>query len=400
MTLAPYACDPALSRGRRYPEPVAPTRSEFQRDRDRIVHSTAFRRLVYKTQVFLNHEGDLFRTRLTHSLEVAQLGRSIARTLRLNEDLVEAIALAHDLGHTPFGHAGQDALNHCLKTYNPESAGFEHNLQSLRVVDALEERYPAYNGLNLSFETREGILKHCSRRNARHIEAREPGGVAHRFLEPAATGLPKWQQPSLEAQLANLADEIAYNAHDIDDGVRSGLLSLEQLEDVELFSQYRHETLRAHPDLQGRRLLFETIRRMLSAQVYNVMDATGLALQKAAPANVEAVRQHAALVCFSDEMAAQSASLKRFLFQNLYRHPQVIQTTQAAKQVMRDLFEAYMADPAQMPQAHIDRFDGIDMPHAAGAKPERVVADYVAGMTDRFATKEHERLKGRAAFPV
>jgi dGTPase len=400
MSLAPYACDPAVSRGRRYPEPVAPTRSEFQRDRDRIVHSTAFRRLVYKTQVFLNHEGDLFRTRLTHSLEVAQLGRSIARTLRLNEDLVEAIALAHDLGHTPFGHAGQDALNHCLKTYNPESAGFEHNLQSLRVVDALEERYPAYNGLNLSFETREGILKHCSRRNARHIEAREPGGVAHRFLEPAATGLPRWQQPSLEAQLANLADEIAYNAHDIDDGVRSGLLSLEQLEDVELFSQYRRETLRAHPDLQGRRLLFETIRRMLSAQVYNVMDATGLALQKAAPANVEAVRQHAALVCFSDEMAAQSASLKRFLFQNLYRHPQVIQTTQAAKQVMRDLFEAYMADPAQMPQAHIDRFDGIDMPHAVGAKPERVVADYIAGMTDRFATKEHERLKGRAAFPV
>ena len=226
MSLAPYACDPALSRGRRYPEPAAPTRSEFQRDRDRIVHSTAFRRLVYKTQVFLNHEGDLFRTRLTHSLEVAQLGRSIARTLRLNEDLVEAIALAHDLGHTPFGHAGQDALSHCLKTHNPESAGFEHNMQSLRVVDALEERYPAYNGLNLSFETREGILKHCSRRNARHIEAREPGGVAHRFLAPASTALPRWQQPSLEAQLANLADEIAYNAHDIDDGVRSGLLSL------------------------------------------------------------------------------------------------------------------------------------------------------------------------------
>jgi dGTPase len=400
MSLAPYACDPALSWGRRYPEPAAPTRSEFQRDRDRIVHSTAFRRLVYKTQVFLNHEGDLFRTRLTHSLEVAQLGRSIARTLRLNEDLVEAIALAHDLGHTPFGHAGQDALNHCLKTHNPESAGFEHNLQSLRVVDALEERYPAYNGLNLSFETREGILKHCSRRNARHIEAREPGGVAHRFLAPASTGLPKWQQPSLEAQLANLADEIAYNAHDIDDGVRSGLLSLEQLEEVELFSQYRRETLRAHPGLQGRRLLFETIRRMLSAQVYNVIDATGLALQKAAPASVEAVRQHAALVCFSQDMAAQSASLKRFLLQNLYRHPQVIQTTQAAKQVVRDLFEAYMADPAQMPQAHIDRFDGIESPHTAGAKPERVVADYIAGMTDRFATKEHERLKGRAVFPV
>ncbi|WP_309678517.1 deoxyguanosinetriphosphate triphosphohydrolase [Polaromonas sp.] len=400
MTLAAYACDPALSRGRRYPEPAAPTRSEFQRDRDRIVHSTAFRRLVYKTQVFLNHEGDLFRTRLTHSLEVAQLGRSIARTLRLNEDLVEAIALAHDLGHTPFGHAGQDALNQCLKNHNPDSAGFEHNLQSLRVVDALEERYPAYNGLNLSFETREGILKHCSRRNARHIEAREPGGVAQRFLAPATTaGRPRPQQPSLEAQLANLADEIAYNAHDIDDGVRSGLLSLEQLDEVELFSQYRRESLGAHPGLQGRRLLFETIRRMLSAQVYDVMDATGSALRQAAPSSVQDVRQHAALVGFSGSMAVQSASLKRFLLQNLYRHPQVMQTTQAAKHVMRELFEVYMADPAQMPQAHTDRIDGIDMPPTAGAKPERVVADYIAGMTDRFATKEHERLKGRAAFP-
>jgi len=399
MTLAPYACDPALSRGRRYPEPPAPTRSDFQRDRDRIVHSTAFRRLVYKTQVFLNHEGDLFSTRLTHSLEVAQLGRSIARTLQLNEDLVEAIALAHDLGHTPFGHAGQDALNACLKTYNPESAGFEHNLQSLRVVDALEERYPAYNGLNLTFETREGILKHCSRRNARHIEAREPGGVGHRFIVQASV-VAQWQQPSLEAQLANLADEIAYNAHDIDDGVRSGLLSLEQLEAVALFSQYHHETLQDHPALRGRRLLFEIIRRMLSAQVYNVIDATRLALQKAAPSDVQAVRQLPPLVCFSREMALQSASLKRFLLQNLYRHPQVVQTTQAAQQVVRDLFAAYMSDPAQMPQAHIDRFDGIDTPHAVGAKPERVVADYIAGMTDRFAAKEHERLKGRAVFPV
>jgi dGTPase len=247
--LAPYACDPAASRGRRHPEPAAPTRSAFQRDRDRIVHSTAFRRLVYKTQVFLNHEGDLFRTRLTHSLEVAQLGRSIARTLRLNEDLVEAIALAHDLGHTPFGHAGQDALNACLKGHHADSAGFEHNLQSLRVVDTLEERYPDYNGLNLSFETREGILKHCSRRNARRIEAREPCGVAQRFLA-TEEGQPA-QQPGLEAQLANLADEIAYNAHDIDDGVRSGLLSLDQMDQVELFAQHRRETLLQPPGLAG-----------------------------------------------------------------------------------------------------------------------------------------------------
>ena len=399
MTLAAYACDSALTRGRRIPEPVAPTRSDFQRDRDRIVHSTAFRRLVYKTQVFLNHEGDLFRTRLTHSLEVAQLGRSIARTLQLNEDLVEAIALAHDLGHTPFGHAGQDALNACLKNHNPNSSGFEHNLQSLRVVDALEERYPTYNGLNLTFETREGILKHCSKRNARHIEAREPGGVAHRFVDQPGIASP-WRQPSLEAQLANLADEIAYNAHDMDDGVRSGLLSLEQLEDVPLFSQYRRETLTVYPDLQGRRLLFETIRRMLSAQVYDVIDATRLALQHARPADVDAVRQQAALVCFSDQMALQSTSLKRFLLQNLYRHPQVMQTTQAAQQMVRDLFDAYMSDPAQMPQSHIERFDGSDGPQAAAAKPERVVADYIAGMTDRFAGKEHERLMGHAVFPA
>jgi dGTPase len=400
--LAPYACDPADSRGRRHSELDAPTRSAFQRDRDRIVHSTAFRRLVYKTQVFLNHEGDLFRTRLTHSLEVAQLGRSIARTLHLNEDLVEAIALAHDLGHTPFGHAGQDALNACLKIHNPESAGFEHNLQSLRVVDTLEERYPDYDGLNLSFETREGILKHCSRRNARRIEAREPGGVAQRFLA-AAEGQPA-QQPGLEAQLANLADEIAYNAHDIDDGVRSGLLSLEQLAQVELFERYSRETLLQHPGLQGRRLLFETIRRMLSAQVYDVMDATRAALATAAVDSVQAVRLSPPLVCFSAEMAKKSSALKRFLLQNLYRHPQVVETTQTAQQVVRELFAAYMAAPAEMPQAHTDRFDRLESSPLAGAgspaKPERVVADYIAGMTDRFAAKEHERLIGRVAFPA
>ncbi len=392
-----YACDPAQSRGRRYPEMPAPTRSDFQRDRDRIVHSTAFRRLVYKTQVFLNHEGDLFRTRMTHSLEVAQLGRSIARTLHLNEDLVETIALAHDLGHTPFGHAGQDALNECLKSHNPDSAGFEHNLQSLRVVDSLEERYPSYNGLNLTFETREGILKHCSRRNAHRIEAREPDGVAQRFADQSDRPHP-WRQPSLEAQLANLADEIAYNAHDIDDGVRSGLLSLEQLQDVELFRLHSLQALQQHPELKGRRLLFETIRLMLSAQVYDVMQATRHALNHAAPQDVTAVRQQAALVCFTPAMAAQSAAMKRFLFHNLYRHPQVLGKTQAAQQVVRDLFAAYMADPAQMPASHSGRFDGIDVVHSKSARPERVVADYIAGMTDRFAAKEHARLSGKAMF--
>ena len=397
MKLAPYACNPAQSRGRRFAEPAAPTRSDFQRDRDRIVHSTAFRRLVYKTQVFLNHEGDLFRTRLTHSLEVAQLGRSIARSLQLNEDLVEAIALAHDLGHTPFGHAGQDALNDCLKQHNPLSAGFEHNLQSLRVVDSLEERYPVYDGLNLTFETREGILKHCSRRNARHIEAREPDGVARRFVDQNPNGS-QWLQPGLEAQLANLADEIAYNAHDIDDGVRSGLLTMAQLQDVELVERYSREARQQHPGLQGRRWLFETIRLMLSAQVYDVMDATRAALEQLAPGDVQAVRQSPALVGFTPGMALQSAALKRFLLHNLYRHPHVTEKAQAAQQVVRDLFAVYLDDPAQMPEAHVNRFDVVEITRKPGIKPERVVADYIAGMTDRFAAKEHERLKGRTVF--
>ena len=399
MNIAPYAAHPAHTRGRRIFEAPAPTRSDFQRDRDRIIHSTAFRRLVYKTQVFLNHEGDLFRTRLTHSLEVAQLGRSIARGLGLNEDLVETIALAHDLGHTPFGHAGQDALNACLKLHNPASAGFEHNLQSLRVVDSLEERYPDFDGLNLTFETREGILKHCSARNAKRIEAREPGGIAQRFVPPS-NGKPQVLQPSLEAQLTNLADEIAYNAHDIDDGVRSGLLSLEQLQGVELFAEFCAAALRDHPHLTGRRLLFEAIRRMLSAQVYDVLAATQAALAVAAPTSADEARQCPALVCFSAGMAAKSAVLKRFLFTNLYRHQQVLTTTQTAKDVVRDLFKAYLADPAQMPPAHAVLLKGQSAAtdESSALKTERVVADYIAGMTDRFAAKEHQRLYGGRAF--
>jgi dGTPase len=372
MQLAPFACDPAQSRGRRSEEAPAPTRTEFQRDRDRIVHSTAFRRLVYKTQVFLNHEGDLFRTRLTHSLEVAQLARSIARSLALNEDLVEAIALAHDLGHTPFGHAGQDALHDCMRDHG----GFEHNLQSLRVVDKLEERYPLYDGLNLTFETREGILKHCSRSNAQKLEAAEPGGVARRFLDGT--------QPSLEAQLCNLADEIAYNAHDIDDGVRSGLLTMEQLEGVELFERFRAQTMKEHPQLRGRRVLYEAIRRMLSAQVYDVIDAARASIALAAPRNVDDVRRAPPLVKFSASMAAASGALKHFLLHNLYRHPQVMSETQLAKQVVRELFDAYMADPSRMQTDFAGREDRA-----------RSVADYIAGMTDRFAAREHERLTGR-----
>ena len=408
-TLSVFASNPAQSRGRRFHEVPAPTRTEYQRDRDRIVHSTAFRRLVYKTQVFLNHEGDLFRTRLTHSLEVAQLGRSIARSLGLNEDLVEAIALAHDLGHTPFGHAGQDALNECMAGHG----GFEHNLQSLRVVDQLEQRYPLFDGLNLTFETREGILKHCSRTNAEKLEAVESESesesghqsqsqsqsqlntkthrsVARRFLDRS--------QPSLEAQLCNLADEIAYNAHDIDDGVRSGLITLAHLEDVPLFDDFRRETLAEHPHLhsepQGRRLLYETLRRMLSAQVYDVILATGQALAQHAPASADAARQMPPLVQFGPDMRDKSARLKKFLLQNLYRHPQVMLMTGQARQVVRDLFNTYCAAPHEMQAGFCARADaarGSTDEHSAVA---RTIADYIAGMTDRFAAREHERLTG------
>jgi dGTPase len=377
--LEAYACHPERSRGRRHAEVPAPTRNDFQRDRDRIVHSTAFRRLVYKTQVFLNHEGDLFRTRLTHSLEVAQLGRSIARSLGLNEDLVEAVALAHDLGHTPFGHAGQDTLNACMQ----EFGGFEHNLQSLRVVDFLEERYPEFDGLNLTFETREGILKHCARRNALIIEAQEPGGIAHRFLNGT--------EPSLEAQLCNLADAIAYNAHDIDDGVRSGLLTLSQMAEVPLFAHYKTLTLQQHPGLseanKARRLLYETIRRMLSDQVYDVIDVTRANLQKHKPQSADEARQAGALVAFGTEMADRVRDMKSFLFKHLYRHPQVMEMTNNAQTVVRELFDAYLSRPQEMSSDFSQR-----------EETPRAVADYIAGMTDRYATREHERLTGRRLF--
>jgi dGTPase len=375
MALAAYASQAARSRGRRHAEPPVRLRDDFQRDRDRIVHSTAFRRLVYKTQVFINHEGDLFRTRLTHSLEVAQLGRAIARGLGLNEDLVEAIALAHDLGHTPFGHAGQDALQSCMQGHG----GFEHNLQSLRVVDRLEQRYPTFDGLNLTFEAREGILKHCSRRDAEVLEAQEPGGVARRFLDGT--------QPSLEAQLTNLADEIAYNAHDIDDGVRSGLLTMAQLQALPLVHRHHAAVLADHPQLAGRRLLFEVLRRMLSEQIHDVIDASQAALDEAAPGDADAARLRAPLLRFSPGLRTQIVELKRLLMRELYRHPQVMRSTEAARQVVRELFAAYLDRPAEMPEDFAGRAD----------RP-RSVADYVAGMTDRFATREHRRLTGRDAF--
>ncbi|MCA0243078.1 MAG: deoxyguanosinetriphosphate triphosphohydrolase [Proteobacteria bacterium] len=377
--LAPWAVDPARSRGRRHPEPPALDRGEHQRDRDRVVHSTAFRRLMYKTQVFINHEGDLFRTRLTHSLEVAQLSRSVARTLALNEDLVEAIALAHDMGHTPFGHAGQDALQACMAAHG----GFEHNLQSLRVVDRLEQRYPAFDGLNLSFETREGILKHCSRRRAEALEAAEPGGVARRFIEGT--------RPSLEAQVVNLADEIAYNAHDVDDGMRSGLLDEAQLVGLAAYGRIRREVLAEHPGLEsaGRRLLFEVLRRMLAGQVRQLVDHLRQALREHAPADADALRRLPLLAQLPPPARAEFDELKRFLFSALYRHPQVMQTTAAARQVVSELFDAYAAAPQEMPADF----------SAADDRP-RAVADYIAGMTDRFALREYHRLTGRVPFPA
>jgi dGTPase len=365
--LAPYAAHSAHSRGRRHAEEAPGSRSEFQRDRDRIIHSTAFRRLEYKTQVFLNHEGDLFRTRLTHSIEVAQIGRTLARSLRLNEDLVEATALAHDVGHTPFGHVGQDVLNELMQDFG----GFEHNLQSLRVVDHLEEHYGAFDGLNLTFETREGILKHCSLNNAREL-----GELGQRFIDRT--------QPSLEAQLTNLADEIAYNNHDIDDGLRSGLLSMAQMNEVELFARHRHAVEQTYPGLPGRRALYETIRRMITAMTADVVATSQALLLDVAPADIDAVRAAAPLIRFSPEMRAETTALKRFLYANLYRHFQVNRMRVKASRVVRELFDAFLAEPVLLP------FDY----QVAGNQHQqaRKIADYIAGMTDRYAIREHRRI--------
>ncbi|MFM0520599.1 deoxyguanosinetriphosphate triphosphohydrolase [Caballeronia jiangsuensis] len=379
--LAPYAAHASQSRGRRFAEPPPAARSEFQRDRDRIVHSTAFRRLEYKTQVFVNHEGDLFRTRLTHSLEVAQIARSVARNLRLNEDLVEAISLAHDLGHTPFGHAGQDALHECMRDHG----GFEHNLQSLAVVDQLEEHYGAFNGLNLCFETREGILKHCSRENARKL-----GELGERFL----TG----KQPSLEAQIANVADEIAYNNHDVDDGLRSGLITLDQLSEVSLWHTHFDAARADYPDIEGRRLIHETIRRIINTLIVDLIEATGRNLERVAPQSLDAVRNAPTLVAHSDEVAAQAAQLKRFLFKNLYRHYRVMRMANKAKRVVTGLFEAFTDDPRLLPPAYqargpVTEESANDAPSSShDSSQARLIAHYIAGMTDRYALKEYQRL--------
>lgn len=369
-TLAPYACKPERSRGRHHPEPPPANRSEFQRDRDRIIHANAFRRLEYKTQVFVNHEGDLFRTRLTHSLEVAQIARVLARSLGLNEDLTEAIALAHDLGHTPFGHAGQDELNACMREFAPEAGGFEHNLQSLRVVDTLEERYAAFNGLNLCFETREGILKHCSLSHARQL-----GDVAQRFIDKT--------QPSLEAQLANLADEIAYNNHDIDDGLRSGLLTLDQLQSVPLFARHHAQVLSQWPSVSSRRIVSETIRQMINTLIVDVTQTSAWRLSQHRPVDADAARLCGPLIAFSEPIRQEADALKKFLMDHLYRHYKVMRMTAKARRIVRELFIAFIQDPRLLPPDY--RRDALSL-------QARAIADYIAGMTDRYAIREHHQL--------
>jgi dGTPase len=364
--LSPFAALSAASRGRRHAEPAPAPRSEFQRDRDRIVHSTAFRRLEYKTQVFVNHEGDLFRTRLTHSLEVAQIARTAARALGLDEDLSETIALAHDLGHTPFGHVGQDELNELMR----EHGGFEHNLQSLRVVDTLEQKYAEFDGLNLTFEAREGILKHCSKKNAEQL-----GDVGERFLTDT--------RPSLEAQITNLADEIAYNNHDVDDGLRSGLITLEQLEAVPIFARHLNAVRGLYPDLVDRRLIHETVRRMINTLVVDLLAATRRNLAEHQPGSIDELRACPTLAAFSPELLAEHRELKRFLFHNLYRHYRVVRMSEKARRLIRELFQAFIANPALLPPEHRERA-GIDLP--------RAVCDYIAGMTDRYAMREYHRL--------
>lgn len=386
--LAPWACHPHASRGRRHAEAASPGRNVHQRDRDRIIHSSAFRRLVYKTQVFVNHEGDLFRTRLTHSLEVAQVGRTIARALALNEDLVEAICLAHDLGHTPFGHVGQDALNACMCDFG----GFEHNLQSLRVVDVLEERYPEFDGLNLSFETREGILKHCSRRSAEKLLRDEPDGVAVRFIRGG--------QPSLEAQIANLADAVAYNTHDVDDGLRAGLLQLSQLQELPLFAESQAWLLQRHPQLaqpaMQRRRIYGSLRHMLSRQIADVVQHSAQLVRHSGVDSVQAVRAWAQpLVRLSQPMQAQAVALKRFLHRHLYEHPQVAGTMQAAHRIVCDLFAYYQQHSQHMHPRYARRAAQA----ADAAQHARVVADFIAGMTDRFALQAHERITATRLLP-
>lgn len=373
--LAPYAANNDSSLGRRYPEDIPKHRSEFQRDRDRIIHSTAFRRLEYKTQVFVNHEGDLFRTRLTHSIEVAQMSRTIARALHLNEDLSEAVALAHDLGHTPFGHAGQDALNNCMKDYG----GFEHNLQSLRVVDELEEKYAEFNGLNLTFESREGILKHCSIKNAKQL-----GDIGKRFINKT--------QPNIESQMVNVADAIAYNCHDVDDGLRSGFITIDQLQETKLFNTLYSKVAKDYPNLNNKRTIYEIVRRMIDIQIKDLIAESAKKITAANPQSVQDIRQNKnLLISFSDDMYAMHIELKRFLRENLYQHYRVHRMSHKAINVISELFQAMLNDLRLMPPQYKIKAKIAEEKSAESGRA-RIVSDYIAGMTDRYAIKEYKRI--------
>ena len=370
-----FAAQPLQTRGRAHAEAEAEFRNAYQRDRDRVIHSSAFRRLEYKTQVFVNHEGDMFRTRLTHSIEVAQIGRTVARALGLNEDLTEAICLAHDLGHTPFGHAGQDALDRCMR----ECGGFEHNLQSLRVVDLLEERYAAFSGLNLTFETREGILKHCSR-----VQAELLGDVGRRFLEGS--------QPGLEAQVANLADEIAYNNHDVDDGLRAGLITVPQLEECKLFADQLIEVRRLWPDLPERRQVHELVRRMINRVVSDLVDTSRAHIAGLNPRDIDAVRAAGRpLISLSDEVRQQHVELKRFLNRYLYRHYRVQRMSHKAERIVTTMFSIFIENELLLPHDVQERIGRLEPGQKVPARA-RLIADYIAGMTDRYAIMEYQRL--------
>ena len=373
--LVSYACNDMKSFGRRYEESHPTYRNEYQRDRDRIIHSAAFRRLEYKTQVFVNHEGDLFRTRLTHSLEVAQIARSIARELGLHEDLTEAISLAHDLGHTPFGHAGQTALNNCMK----DSGGFEHNIQSLRVVDKLEQKYADFDGLNLTFETREGILKHCALANAKKL-----GDVGERFLNKT--------MPSLEAQLTDFSDETAYNNHDIDDGIRYGLITIDELLKVELFRDQYEIVNNKYPGLDDKKLIHEIIRRMINVMVVDLIDTSRENIADTNLKSIEDVRKQShRIMAFSEEMMAKKLELKQFLRKNLYQHYRVHRMSKKAADVIESLFNAFIEDPKILPTEAMEHCKVLKEKHG-DIGIARGISDYIAGMTDRYAIVEYERI--------
>ncbi|MBA8838551.1 deoxyguanosinetriphosphate triphosphohydrolase [Ochrobactrum sp. RH2CCR150] len=381
---APYACDPISSRGRLVPEPESPTRTPFQRDRDRIIHSTAFRRLKHKTQVFIAHEGDHYRTRLTHTIEVAQIARALARALRLDEDLAEAVALVHDFGHTPFGHTGEDALNERMKDYG----GFDHNAQSLRIVTKLEHRYADFDGLNLAWETLEGLVKHNGPLvgpYAVHSDEPVPQPILD-FNERYDLELGRFA--SLEAQCAAIADDIAYNAHDIDDGLRAGLLTLEALDEVPLTKRLLDVVRGRYPNLDAVRTGHELVRRQITIMVEDVIAEAQRRLAEAQPQNITDIHnQSQSLVAFSPTMRDEEKVLKRFLFKNLYFHNSVVVRRQAADKIVQDLFDACFADPMIMPPEWQSGCETLDIPSRA-----RRVADYLAGMTDNFAVREHRRL--------